>query len=188
MYTTLVKRTFDVAAAVIALVVLSPLMSLVALAIRLQDGGPVVFRQSRVGRNGELFGFLKFRSMPVGTPNVESKQSHLIRVTPVGRFIRRTNIDELLQLVNILRGDMSIVGPRPPIPTQTNLVRLRSENGALRLRPGLTGWAQVNAYDNMPEEVKARFDGEYARRVSLLFDLRIILKTFVYMTKKPPTY
>jgi len=188
MYRNHVKRTIDILLASTALFVLSPLMGLVALVIRLQDGGPVVFRQARVGRDGKPFGFLKFRSMSVGTPNVTSTQRHLLRITPFGRIIRRTSIDELMQLFNILRGDMSIVGPRPPIPSQEHLIRLRRENGALQLRPGLTGWAQVNSYDHMTEEVKARFDGEYASRLSFAFDVRIILRTLLYLTKEPPTY
>jgi O-antigen biosynthesis protein WbqP len=188
VYTSFFKRALDILLSSMALIVLSPLMLLVALVIRLQDGGPVVFRQARVGRDGRPFGFLKFRSMPVGTPNVVSTERSLIRITPFGRFIRRTSIDELMQLFNILTGDMSIVGPRPPIPTQENLIRFRRENGALSLRPGLTGWAQVNSYDHMPEEEKARLDGEYAAKLSFSFDLRIIIKTFLYLTKEPPTY
>jgi O-antigen biosynthesis protein WbqP len=188
VYRTFFKRLVDILLASVALAVLSPLMLSVALVIWLQDRGPVVFRQSRVGKDGRLFGFLKFRSMPVGTPNVASTERHLIRITPFGRFIRRASIDELMQLFNILRGDMSIVGPRPPIPTQENLIRLRRENGSLQLRPGLTGWAQVNSYDHMPEGEKARLDGEYAAKLSFWMDARIILRTFLYLTKEPPTY
>lgn len=188
MYASFFKRFLDIVLSSTALVVLSPLMILVALVIWLQDRGPIVFRQARIGRDGHPFGFLKFRSMPVGTPNVASTERALIRITPFGRFIRRTSIDELMQLFNILKGDMSIVGPRPPIPTQENLIRLRRQNGALSLRPGLTGWAQVNSYDYMPEEEKARLDGEYAAKLTFGFDLRIILNTFLYLTKEPPTY
>jgi len=112
----------------------------------------------------------------------------LIKITPFGKLIRRTNLDELPQFWNVLRGDMSFIGPRPPIPSQVNLIDLRKSNGSLMIKPGLTGWAQVNSYDNMPEEHKARFDGEYAKRISLKMDLLILLKTVVYFTKKPPTY
>lgn len=132
--------------------------------------------------------FYKFRSMPLNNPNVESHQKHLIKITPFGKLIRRTNLDELPQFWNVLKGDMSFIGPRPPIPSQVHLINLRQSNESLMLRPGLTGWAQVNSYDNMPEEHKAKFDGEYAQGISLKMDLLIILKTVVYFTKKPPTY
>lgn len=126
--------------------------------------------------------------MPLNNPNVESHQRHLIKITPFGKFIRRTNLDELPQFWNVLIGDMSFIGPRPPIPSQKNLVELRSFNGAIKVKPGLTGWAQVNSYDHMPEKEKARFDGEYADGISLTLDLLILLKTVVYFTRKPPTY
>ena len=170
------------------MVLLSPLFLLLAAIIFVQDLGNPIFKQKRVGLNGNMFMFYKFRSMPQNNPNVESHQRHLIKVTPFGKLIRRTNLDELPQFWNVLRGDMSFVGPRPPIPSQVSLINLRRSNGSLMLKPGLTGWAQVNSYDNMPEEHKAKFDGEYARRISLKMDLLILLKTVVYFTKKPPTY
>lgn len=187
MYSVL-KRLIDIAASLAVIILLSPIMLILALLVKLQDGGPALFKQKRVGINGNEFWFFKFRSMPVATPNVESSDVKKLTVTPLGKIIRRTNLDELPQLFNILKGDMSLIGPRPPIPAQTRLVALRRENGALALRPGLTGWAQVNSYDFMPEEEKARFDGEYAERLSLWMDIRIVLKTLVYLTKKPPTY
>ncbi len=182
------KRLIDIAASSVVILLLSPIMLVVALLVRLQDGGPAIFKQKRVGKNGREFLFFKFRSMPVTTPNVESSDVKKLTVTPLGKIIRRTNLDELPQLFNILRGDMSLIGPRPPIPSQSGLVALRRENGALALRPGLTGWAQVNSYDFMPEEEKARLDGEYAHRLSFGMDVEIVLKTLLYLTKKPPTY
>lgn len=187
MYAIL-KRLIDIIASLLAIVLLSPIMLVVALLVKLQDGGPPIFKQTRVGRHGNEFLFFKFRSMPVSTPNVESSDVRKLTVTPLGKVIRRTNLDELPQLFNILKGDMSLIGPRPPIPGQAGLVALRRENGALALRPGLTGWAQVNSYDYMPEEEKARLDGEYAQRISLWMDIQIVFRTFVYLTKKPPTY
>ncbi|MFB2118262.1 sugar transferase [Parapedobacter sp. 2B3] len=187
MYPTL-KRLIDIIASLGVILILSPVMLIIAVLVKLQDGGPALFKQKRVGRNGKEFIFLKFRSMPVATPNVESSDVKKLTVTPLGKVIRRTNLDELPQLFNILKGDMSLIGPRPPIPAQTGLVALRSENGALALRPGLTGWAQVNSYDFMPEEEKARFDGDYAQKLSLWMDIRVVLRTLVYLTKRPPTY
>ncbi|GAA3931766.1 sugar transferase [Chitinophaga oryziterrae] len=188
MYRSFIKRSIDISITILALIGLSPIILVCGLIIYFQDFGPIVFKQKRVGKNGRIFLFFKFRSMPVNTPNVQSRETDKLKITPFGKIIRRTNIDELPQLFNILKGDMSIVGPRPPIPSQTNLIEMRRENGALDCRPGLTGWAQVNAYDFMPEEQKARFDGEYAADISISMDLKVILKTFVYLTKKPPTY
>ncbi len=184
----LVKRIGDIALAVLLLLLLLPVYALLALIIKLQDGGPAIFKQKRVGKNGQEFLFYKFRSMSDSTPNVESRETQKLQITPFGNFIRRTNLDELPQFFNVLKGDMSFIGPRPPIPSQKELVEMRRANGALALQPGLTGWAQVNAYDGMPPEQKAAFDGEYAQRLSLGLDLLILVKTVVYFTKKPPTY
>lgn len=182
------KRLSDIVLAVILLLFLLPLYVILAAIIKIQDGGPAIFKQKRVGKNGQEFLFYKFRSMPVSTPNVESRETQKLQITPFGKFIRRTNLDELPQVYNVLKGDMSFIGPRPPIPAQKDLVEMRRANGALNLQPGLTGWAQVNAYDGMPTNEKAAYDGEYAKRVSLGLDLLILLKTAVYFAKKPPTY
>ena len=183
-----IKRLSDITLAVLLLLLLFPMYLMMALIIWLQDGGPAIFKQSRVGRNGQEFMFYKFRSMPVSTPNVESRETQKLQITPFGKFIRRTNLDELPQIYNVLRGDMSFIGPRPPICSQKDLVEMRRANGALAVHPGLTGWAQVNAYDGMPLEQKAAFDGEYANRFSINIDLLILVKTVGYFFKKPPTY
>jgi len=188
MYRRFGKRIVDVLLGSVALVVLSPIVGAIAAAIRLNDRGPALFKQQRVGRRGNEFPFLKFRSMPVGSANVESAGADGLQITRVGRVIRRTSLDELPQLVNIVRGDMSIVGPRPPLPTQTDLIELRRENGALELRPGLTGLAQINSFDGMSAEDKARWDGIYAKSVSLVTDATIVVRTLRYLTKPPPTY
>jgi O-antigen biosynthesis protein WbqP len=188
MYRRFGKRFFDIAASTCALVVLSPLMLLVAVAIKLEDRGPVIYQQKRVGQNGDLFEFLKFRSMPVAAESIESRRAENLPITRVGRVIRRTSIDELPQLVDVLRGDMSVVGPRPPLPSQAELIELRRENGSLAVRPGLTGLAQINSYDQMPVPEKAKWDGEYASHISLGGDFEIILKTFAYLRKPPPSY
>ncbi|HKE57212.1 MAG TPA: sugar transferase [Pyrinomonadaceae bacterium] len=188
VYGRFLKRVVDVAISAGALVVLSPVMLLIAAAITLEDGRPVFFRQKRVGRGGELFEVFKFRSMPVATRNMPSAQAGQLKVTRVGKVIRRTNLDELPQLFNILRGEMSVVGPRPPLPSQLELCQIRETNGAIDCKPGLTGLAQINAYDGMPEKEKARWDGTYAAKLSFVSDMSIILRTFRYLSKRPPVY
>lgn len=184
----LFKRLFDIFLAISLIIFLFPVYIITALIIFLQDRATPIFKQLRVGYGGEKFMFYKFRSMPLKTANVESHEKDKLTITPFGKFIRRSNLDELPQFFNVLRGDMSFIGPRPPIPSQENLITLRKENKSIFLKPGLTGWAQVNSYDNMPEEKKAQFDGEYASRISLKMDLLILFKTVIYFTKKPPTY
>jgi O-antigen biosynthesis protein WbqP len=182
------KRLFDLLVSGLVILLFFPFWLIIGMLIKLHDGGPVIFRQKRIGKNGKDFDFMKFRSMPVNTPNVVSTQTSVLKVTPIGRFIRRTNLDEIPQFINVLKGDMSIIGPRPSLPSQTSLIEMRRQNGAINLRPGLTGWAQVNAYDYMPEEEKARLDGEYFEKFGILIDLRIVLGTIKYFTKKPPVY
>lgn len=188
LYERGVKRLFDVIVSAIALVLLSPLLLCTAVAIRLEDGAPVLFRQTRVGQNNEPFRIFKFRSMPVAAPNVPSTQARELRVTRVGRVIRRTNVDELPQLINVLRGEMSIVGPRPALPSQSDLLAMRAAKGVQRLKPGLTGLAQVNAYDGMPEAEKVEWDVRYASRVSSRSDLAVVLRTIGYLLRRPPVY
>jgi O-antigen biosynthesis protein WbqP len=188
MYDGFFKRAFDVVMAGMALVLLSPVMLVVALAIRAEDGGPAVFKQRRVGRFGTIFTIRKFRSMPVSTPDVPSAAAGTLAVTRVGRIIRRTNLDELPQLWNIVVGDMSLIGPRPALPSQSDLLRLRERFGISALRPGLTGLAQVNAYDGMPESEKVEWEGKYAREVSFMRDCAIVVRTFGYLLRRPPAY
>lgn len=188
MYELMGKRFFDLTLSVFCLLILSPLLAGVAVLIRLEDGGPALFKQTRIGRDGREFTFLKYRSMPVNAAQLESAEADSLPITRMGRLIRRTNIDELPQLVNILKGDMSFVGPRPPLAGQEELVRMRAENGSLELRPGLTGLAQLEAYDGMPASEKAVWDGRYSSRVSFSHDMRIIMRTFGYLAKPPPTY
>lgn len=188
IYARFGKRAMDIVVAALAILALTPLFAAVAFAIKLTDPGPVIFRQRRTARYGGTFLFYKFRSMPVDTGHLPSDKIGEVRLSPVGRFIRRTSLDELPQLFNILRGDMSLVGPRPSLGTQDELIASRRANGALRLRPGLTGWAQVNSFDFMTIEQKAALDGEYAANLSLPLDMKIILRTFAYLRKPPPVY
>ncbi len=182
------KRALDLFIVFCAVFILSPLMLFIAVLIKILDPGPIIFKQQRIGRNGNSFSFYKFRSMPVNTGDLASDQVGQVKLTWVGKVIRRTNIDELPQLLNILKGDMSIVGPRPPIGNQVELIKIRGANGALKLRPGLTGLAQVNSFDGMTVPEKAAFDGQYARNISLVVDVKIILNTVLYLLKPPPVY
>lgn len=182
------KRILDLVLASVATLLLLPIMIVIIALIKSTDPGPAFFIQGRVGRDGRQFRLYKFRSMPVGTGDLPSGEVGEIPMSWVGRLIRRTNFDELPQLFNVLAGNMSLVGPRPPLPSQERLIQMRRQNGALRCKPGLTGLAQVNSFDGMSETEKAAFDGRYARRITLLGDLSIIVRTFAYLAKRPPVY
>jgi len=174
-----VKRLVDIAAALAGLILLSPLLAGLALAVRLESPGPSLHWSKRVGRGNTLFPMPKFRTMRTGAPDVAT---HLLAdpaswVTPLGRFLRRTSLDELPQLWSVLAGQMSLVGPRPALFNQDDLVALRTADGVDCLRPGLTGWAQINGRDELPIAEKAKLDREYMERRSLAFDLRIIATT-----------
>lgn len=182
------KRWLDFGFAAVAIFCLSPLLILAALIIRLQDGGPAIFRQVRVGREQKPFTILKFRSMPVATPALASADARKVTITPFGRFIRRTNIDELPQLFNILRGEMSLIGPRPALASQTELLRMREAARVMRARPGLTGLAQVNSFDGMSDADKVEWERRYVERITLGVDAGIVARTFVYLLRPPPVY
>ncbi len=188
MYQAFGKRCADLLISISGLVLLSPLILVLVVLIPMFDPGPAVFRQERVGVDGRRFLFYKFRSMPVNTESVPSGQLGEFTRTWIGNFVRRTNLDELPQLFNMIRGDMSLVGPRPPMPSQVELIDYRRKNGALMCRPGLTGLAQINSYDGMTAAEKAVFDGRYANSVSLIGDVKIVLSTFRYLLKPPPVY
>jgi O-antigen biosynthesis protein WbqP len=188
MYIRVIKPAIDLSIAVFVLVFLSPIMLLVAGAILIEDGRPILFEHERTGRGGKGFQIFKFRSMGKGAAIVESAQATTLRITRVGAVIRRLNIDELPQLFNVMRQEMSLVGPRPGLPTQRDLHDLRRANGAIDLLPGITGLAQIRSYDGMTTKAKAALDGDYAKSVSLLADIKIILSTFLYFLKRPPTY
>lgn len=175
------KRALDIAGALAGLILLLLPMLAVALAVRVESPGPALHWSRRVGRGNRIFRMPKFRTMRTGAPNVAT---HLLEdpaawVTPLGRLLRRTSLDELPQLWSVLKGDMSLVGPRPALFNQDDLVALRTEAGVDALRPGLTGWAQINGRDELPIPEKVRLDREYAERMSMAFDLRIIAATAV---------
>lgn len=188
MYSYWGKRVFDVCFSLIALIVLSPIILCISFLILLFDPGPVIFKQNRVGRFGQSFVLFKFRSMPIDTDSIPSDQIGVIKISYIGRFIRRTCVDELPQLFNVLRGDMSIVGPRPSLTQQTELISLRFANGVSSCRPGLTGLAQINAFDGMSVVQKASLDARYAQEITLIQDVKIIFATFLYLIKPPPVY
>lgn len=173
------KRVFDIVASAGALVVFALPMLAVAVAVKTTSKGPAIYWSDRVGRDNRLFRMPKFRSMRIETPAVAT---HLLTdttawLTPIGGFLRKSSLDELPQLWSILVGDMSVVGPRPALFNQEDLIALRTEHGVHRLRPGLTGWAQVNGRDELPIPDKVRLDAEYLRRRSFLLDLQTIWLT-----------
>jgi O-antigen biosynthesis protein WbqP len=173
------KRAFDILAALLGLLLLWPLLLGLGLAVRLESPGPALHWSRRVGRFNRIFAMPKFRTMRTGAPDVAT---HLLQdpaawITPLGRFLRRTSLDELPQLWSVLKGDMSLVGPRPALFNQDDLVALRTASGVDRLRPGLTGWAQINGRDELPIEEKARLDADYLARRSFVLDLAILWRT-----------
>jgi len=174
-----VKRAFDIAASVIGLILLALPMLAIAIAVRTTSAGPALHWSRRIGRDNVAFQMPKFRTMRIDTPQVPT---HLMTepgkwLTPIGGFLRRTSLDELPQLWSVLIGDMSIVGPRPALFNQDDLIELRTKSGVHRLAPGLTGLAQVSGRDELPIPVKVKFDAEYCAQRSLLVDLKIIWLT-----------
>ncbi len=182
----MIKRFFDVFISGVAFIVLLPVFLLVALTVKLTSPGPIFHLSDRVGLNNRIFRMFKFRTMRVGTPPVAT---HLMTdpekyLTPVGAFLRKTSLDELPQLLNILKGDMSFVGPRPALFNQDDLIALRTERGVHRLIPGITGWAQVNGRDELPIPVKVEFDEYYLKKKCVLLDLKILSLTLLKVLSK----
>ncbi len=174
------KRFFDIIASLILLILLSPLFLIICVVVFADDGMPVIFRQYRVGRGNRLFYIYKFRTMKNGTRNVASVNLSESGdcITKSGRFLRKTSLDELPQLINILQGKMSFVGPRPLIPEEKEIRELRAKYNVYSVRPGLTGLAQINGRDNLTDEEKAEFDREYVENHTLFTDIKIMFKTF----------
>ncbi len=180
------KRFFDFLISLFALIVLSPLFLVISVIILVSDGTPVLFRQKRVGRNNELFTIYKFRTMKNGTENVASAELENAedKITRIGKLLRSTSIDELPQLINILNGTMSLVGPRPLIPEEDDIRKLREEYNVYSVRPGITGWAQVNGRDIITRENKALLDKEYVEKQSLGFDIKILFMTVLKVIRR----
>lgn len=181
------KRFLDVFLSLAAIIVLSPLLLIISIIILIDNGTPVIFTQDRVGKDDKLFKIKKFRTMRTDAPNVataELEQSDKY-ITRSGKLLRRTSLDELPQLFNVLKGDMSFVGPRPLIPEESHIREIRREYGIYSVRPGLTGWAQVNGRDCLSDEEKAEFDREYIEKESFWFDTKIFFRTiWVVLTGK----
>lgn len=176
----MLKRIFDIVFSLLVLLICSLPILVIAAAVRLTSQGPAIYWSDRVGKDNAIFRMPKFRTMKIDTPAVAT---HLMTdpdkyLTRVGKFLRRTSLDELPQIWSILLGDMSVVGPRPALFNQDDLVELRTAAGVDKLRPGLTGWAQINGRDELPIPEKVKLDAEYLERKSFLFDLKIVLLTF----------
>lgn len=181
-----VKRLIDIILSLIGLLILSPIFLILIVAIKLDSRGPVLFKQKRFGINKIHFNILKFRTMRIDTP--KDTPTHLLEnpeqyITKVGKFLRKSSLDELPQIWNILVGHMSIIGPRPALWNQEDLIRERDKYGANDILPGLTGWAQINGRDELPIEVKAKLDGEYVEKMSLWMDIKCFLLTIISVIK-----
>ena len=186
MYNKVFKRLIDIILSGVGIIVLSPVYLILALAIKIDDPGPVFFRQKRVGIHKTHFDIMKFRSMKMETPR--DMPTHMLQnpeqyITRVGKILRKTSLDELPQIFQIFTGKMSIIGPRPALWNQYDLIEERDKYGANDIRPGLTGWAQINGRDELPIDVKARFDGEYVERMSFLFDCKCFFGTIISVLK-----
>lgn len=175
------KRFFDILLSFLTIVVFSPLYIVLAILVKVTSKGPIFFKQERIGKNKKHFKILKFRTMRIDTPKdvpthqLENPKQY---ITGVGRFLRKTSLDEIPQAFNIFIGQMSVVGPRPALYNQDDLVLERDKYHANEIIPGLSGWAQCNGRDTLPIPEKAKLDGEYVRRFNIWFDIRIIFKTF----------
>ena len=191
-YDRIIKRIIDFVLSLAGIIILIPVWIILALAIKIDDPGPVLFKQKRIARDNKdgtvkYFYILKYRSMKTSTP--KDMPTHLLKnpeqyITRVGGFLRKTSLDELPQIFNIFLGQMAIVGPRPALYNQTDLCEERAKYGANKVRPGLTGWAQINGRDELLIEDKARLDGEYVSRMSLLMDLKCFFGTFLSVLRQ----
>lgn len=182
----MLKRLFDIFASLAAIVVLSPLLAVIVLAILLDDGAPVIYRQNRVGKGNELFSIMKFRTMKRGTRTAATAELAEAQdcITRTGKILRKSSFDELPQLFQILSGKMSVVGPRPLIPEEEEIRALREQYNVYSVRPGITGLAQINGRDNLTDAQKALYDKEYVENQSLWFDFKILLKTVMVVLRR----
>ena len=181
------KRFYDFVLALVGIIVLMPLMLIIIIAIKLDSKGPILFKQKRVGKNKTHFNIYKFRTMKIETP--QETPTHLLDnpdqwITRIGKFLRKTSLDELPQLFNILKGDMSFVGPRPALWNQFDLIEERDKYGANDVLPGITGWAQVNGRDVLLIPDKARLDGVYIKKIGLMTDIKLVVKTFLIVLRR----
>lgn len=182
-----VKRIIDLIFSILGSIILIPVFLIISIAIKSESKGSVFFKQKRIGKDKRVFVIYKFRTMRTDTP--KDMPTHMLKnangyITKVGNILRKTSLDELPQLINIVKGDMSIIGPRPALWNQDDLVEEREKYHANDIRPGLTGWAQVNGRDELEIPVKAKYDGEYIEKISLWFDIKIFFKTIINVFKR----
>ena len=185
MYST-IKRGIDFCLSLMGIIILFPLFALIVVLIKVDSPGPILFTQKRVGIHKKHFNILKFRTMRIDTP--KDTPTHMLEnpdksITKVGKLLRKTTLDELPQIFNILIGEMAIVGPRPALWNQYDLIAERDKYGANDIMPGLTGWAQINGRDELPIDVKAKLDGEYVKKMGLKMDTKCFLKTITAVVK-----
>jgi len=180
------KRVFDIVCSILGIIILSPIFIIVSMLIKLESKGPIIFKQLRAGKDSKPFYIYKFRSMKIETPNIATNDfaDSYAYITRIGKIIRKTSIDEIPQLFNILKGDMSIVGPRPVILEEVDLIELRQSYNIDKILPGITGWAQINGRDNIGNEEKVKYDYEYLVNKSFIMDLYIIIMTVLKVLKK----
>jgi O-antigen biosynthesis protein WbqP len=176
------KRFYDTVGAFIGLILLSPIFLILIILIKLDSKGPILFKQKRIGRHKKHFNILKFRTMKIDTP--KDTPTHLLKnpdqyITRLGRFLRKSSLDELPQIINILKGDMSIIGPRPALWNQYDLIEERDKYNVHKLYPGITGYAQIKGRDTLPIPDKAKLDGYYVKHIGLCLDIKIFILTFV---------
>lgn len=181
-----IKRIIDFALSLLGIIILLPFFIIFSIIIKMESKGPIFFKQKRFGKNKEFFYIYKFRTMRSDTP--KDMPTHLLKdansyITKFGAIMRKTSIDELPQLINILKGEMSIIGPRPALWNQEDLIEERDKYNANSLTPGLTGWAQVNGRDELEIPVKAKYDGEYVEKISFVFDCKVFLRTVIKVFK-----
>ena len=177
-----IKKTIDFLISVFAILITTPFFLLIAIIIKIDSKGPVFFKQKRIGANRKYFNIIKFRTMRIDTP--ADLPTHLLNdpdqwITRVGKVLRKTSLDELPQLINIIKGEMSLVGPRPALWNQEDLIEERDKYGANQVPVGLTGWAQINGRDELSIEEKARLDGEYVKKIGLVMDMRCLIGTIL---------
>lgn len=186
IYKNFFKRVFDVLFAILLSIILCLPCLLVAFIIKATSKGPIFFKQKRYGKDSKTFTLYKFRSMKVAAPIKSNSEFINISdyITPFGMLIRKTSIDELPQLINIIKGEMSFIGPRPLAETDLNVIKLRKSNGADRVSPGISGLAQVNGRNNLSDEEKANYDGKYARNIKISVDCLILLETIISVIKR----
>lgn len=186
MYRNCIKRCIDFLMSLVGLIILSPVFIILCIWIKLDSKGPILFRQKRVGKNKTYFHILKFRTMSIDTPS--DMPTHMLSnpdqyITKAGKFLRKTSLDELPQIINILKGEMAVIGPRPALWNQDDLIAERDKYKANDVKPGLTGWAQINGRDELEIEVKAKLDGDYVKNMSFLFDMKCFFGTITSVLK-----